>query len=207
MIGLAAGTLVAGFTFAGAAPAAPGFGHRHHLCRHCRVLLDGGEPGFYGDLPYGGANPPFDFGGGYDGRDLPFQWDLGRAPSVGNVPYPEGFALTVPVGPDEQPAKTAPLDRYVDVAHALGRCWSSALAGGRWTDATLRVSFKRDGAVNGVPRVVHVSDAADRQTESGVRTSLLQALTHCAPLPFSPSLGKAVAGQIFAIRFVQTRNS
>lgn len=208
VIGLCAGTLVAGVAFA--AVASPGFGHRHHLCRHCRlpVEIDGGDQGSVADLPYGGAYHPFDGGGGSDERDIPFQWDFGRAPSFGDIPYPEGFALTVPVGPDEQlAARSGSLDRYVDVANALGRCWSSALAGGHWTDATLRVSFKRDGAVNGVPRVVHVSNAADAQTESGVRNSLLQALTHCAPLPFSPSLGKAVAGQIFAIRFVQTRNS
>ncbi len=146
---------------------------------------------------------------------IPFQWDWDggapeSAPPSSEVPYPQGFVLTVPVTPGSasaQPRDT--LNRYVEVGAALGRCWSGLLepADAHWQDLTLRVSFKRDGTVNGIPRIVHVSDPADPQADARGRASLLSALGHCTPLPLSPSLGRAIAGQIFAIRFVQQRNS
>lgn len=146
-----------------------------------------------------------------DATAIPFQWDDGAEGSPEIAPYPQGFALTVPVTPGATPpagAGTA-LDRYADVAPALGRCWSPLLdaADARWRDVTLRVSFRRDGSVNGVPRIVHVSGPADPEATARGRRSLLAALDRCTPLAFTPALGRAIAGQIFAIRFVQQRTS
>lgn len=142
--------------------------------------------------------------------DIPFQWDNGASlpPEIG--PFPQGFALTVPVAPGQvAQAPLATLERYADVAVALGRCWATALhpEDARWRDVTLRVSFKRDGTVNGMARVSHVSGADNDEAGRRGTTSLLAALPRCTPLPFSPSLGRAIAGQVFAIRFVQQRNS
>ena len=135
--------------------------------------------------------------------DVPWGWDDNELPPADNPPLPQGFALTVPI-PVRGPA-AATLDRYGQVGEALGRCWDPAAAVGprRWGATTLRVSFKRDGTVNGVPRVVYVADSADPEARSGVRSSLLAALDQCTPLHVSPSLGQAIAGQIFAIRFIQ----
>ena len=148
---------------------------------------------------------------GLDDGGLPFGWDEGAQDPPEIAPYPQGFVLTVPVTPGALapgPADYA-IDRYAQVAPALGRCWSPLLdaADAKWRDVTLRVSFRRDGTVNGVPRIVHVSSPADPDAMERGRRSLLAALDHCTPLPFTPALGRAVAGQIFAIRFVQQRNS
>lgn len=170
--------------------------------------MQGGAALLLATLLWGEAGPA----NAYDVRcpdcdDIPFSWDTAAPPPVA-APYPQGFALTVPVTPGVAAAPPARIERYADIATALGRCWSPLLssADARWRDVTLRVSFKRDGSVNGLPRIVHVSDAANAEAGAQARTSLLGALGHCTPLALTSSLGQAIAGQIFAIRFVQQRN-
>lgn len=146
-----------------------------------------------------------------DPTGLPFGWDEGAQAPPEIAPFPQGFVLTVLVTPSAIPTRDGghALDRYAEVAPALGRCWSPLLevADAKWRDVTLRVSFRRDGSVNGKPRIVHVSAPADPDAVDRGRRSLLAALDHCTPLPFTPALGRAIAGQIFAIRFVQQRTS
>ena len=142
--------------------------------------------------------------------DIPWAWDDDRLPPPENPPYPQGFVLTVQVPPDGRATGNGerPLSRYPQIAEALGRCWDpSAVVGDRhWGAITVRVSFKRNGSVNGVPRITYVDRLADKSVDADLRRSLLAALARCAPLPFSGSLGGAVAGQIFTIRFVQKGN-
>ena len=138
--------------------------------------------------------------------DIPFGWEDGNSFSD-NPPLPEGFVLTVQVGASHSgssPASSA-LDRYSDVARALGACWDPAevVGAGRWGAVTLRASFKRDGTINGVPRVVALSPEAEPAKVADLKASLMAALSRCTPLHFTPALGNAIAGQIFAIRFVQ----
>ncbi len=140
---------------------------------------------------------------------IPWQWDDNQIPPQDNPPLPQGFELTVPIRSDRQDSGSspndAPLNRYREVGDALGRCWNPAPAVGNqhWGEITLRVSFKRNGAVNGIPRVVYVPETVDARVSADLRRSLLTALSQCSPLNFSPSLGNAIAGQIFAIRFTQ----
>ena len=94
----------------------------------------------------------------------------------------------------------ATLGRFVEVGPALGRC-VAPLPGLAWGAATLRVSFRRDGSVLGEPRVPY-SDAASADQKTALAHSLLDGLKRCTPLPLSPSLGAAVAGEIFAVRFI-----
>ena len=139
--------------------------------------------------------------------DIPWAWDDAPPPPVAPF-YPQGFALTVPLRPNRPgpgPASHPVLTRYRDVGDALGMCWNpdADLRSGHWHEVTLRTSFKRDGTVNGVPRVVYVSATAEPKTRESLAASLLAALSACTPLNVSPSLGNAIAGQIFAIRFIQ----
>ena len=135
---------------------------------------------------------------------LPWGWDDEPAPPV-EPSYPQGFVLTIqmPPGPARRPGSV--LNRYPEIGAALSACWdpSAAVGGARWGAITLRVSFKRDGSVNGIPKIVYVAGEADKSVDADLRRSLLEALAHCTPLALSPSLGQAIAGQIFAIRFTQ----
>ena len=115
---------------------------------------------------------------------------------------PQGFTLTVAMGPGPIPPPPSPLTRYPQVATALGACWRPPAASddANWTDITMRVSFRRNGSVNGTPRIPYVG-AGTAQAKADLAESLLGALRACVPLPFSPSLGSAIAGEIYAIRF------
>lgn len=111
-----------------------------------------------------------------------------------------GFHFSVNVGLGQTFAVPPTLTRFIQVGQALGRCFTPPTTFA-WGSVTLRVAFKRDGTVFGVPRVPY-SDAATSDQKTELADSLLAGLKHCAPLPISASLGSAVAGEIFAIRFI-----
>ena len=118
-----------------------------------------------------------------------------------NLPaFAHGFHLDVKVGAGQAFEVPPRLNRFVEVGQALGRCFAVP-DGFTWGSVTLRVAFKRDGSVFGSPRVPY-SDAATPDQKSELARSLLAGLKSCTPLPLSPSLGAAVAGEIFAIRFI-----
>jgi hypothetical protein len=90
------------------------------------------------------------------------------------------------------------LIRPRQIAEHLAACWRPPAAG---SEVTVRVSFNRQGAVIGKPRVTYVKpgQGADRASVVG---SLEQAFDRCAPLRLSADLGSAIAGRPFAIRFI-----
>lgn len=122
----------------------------------------------------------------------------GTPPSLPGLAH--GFHLDVKVGAGRSFAAPPVLNRFVEVGQALGRCFAPP-AGLVFGSVTLRVAFRRDGSVFGLPRVPF-SDAATAEGKSELAQSLLAGLKRCAPLPLSPSLGAAVAGEIFAVRFI-----
>jgi hypothetical protein len=182
---------------------------RHHqvLARHPRVLARHYHPLFrHYHVPVQDDHcidcdlPCIDCDGSFGRED--------ETPFSDNPPLPEGFVLTVPVGGDREPDEApspAVLNRYPEVAGALSRCFDPAASLGTrsWGEITLRVSFKRDGSVNGIPRIIYPAAPSDPALATELKSSLLSALAHCTPLHLSPSLGGAIAGQIFAIRFTQ----
>lgn len=123
------------------------------------------------------------------------------------LPLPEGFTMTrsferpagatVRASPDQ-----AAINLPRDVPERLTRCWSPPpVAARRDTQVTVRLSFTRDGAVIGTPATPYLQ-AADEQARRALRASLLAAIKACTPMRFTQSLGRAIAGRIFAIRFV-----
>ena len=124
----------------------------------------------------------------------------------GPLLLPHGFELTEEVGGGGQkPAVPARLNRFTDIGQALAVCFAP-LSSASWSSATLRISFKRDGTVFGQPLLPYI-DAGSEQQKSDLARSLLAALKTCTPLHLSPSLGAAVAGEIFAIRFLHIRTN
>jgi hypothetical protein len=103
-------------------------------------------------------------------------------------------------GPARPPGKV--LQTLREIPAAIGRCWSPPSIDGVG-EITVKLSFRRDGSILGYPRIsyAHAIDEAERR-ELG--QSLAIALAQCGPLPVSPSLGAAIAGRLFAIRFFVT---
>jgi len=117
------------------------------------------------------------------------------------------FALVAAAQPASAQSTAAPADNsgrprietLGDIAPALGKCWTPPVMDGVG-QITVLLSFKRDGSINGLPRITYTR-AVDPEDKRALKESLLAALAACGPLPVSASLGAAIAGRPFAIRF------
>src|SRR5882757_5613077 len=102
----------------------------------------------------------------------------------------------------EAAAEPAQLDTIRDVVLAIHHCWRpppSDKAGP--IDITVIVSFNRAGAILGHPRITYESQEATDNDRLQYRVAVMETLQRCTPLPFTESLGGAVAGRPFAIPF------
>jgi hypothetical protein len=68
-------------------------------------------------------------------------------------------------------------------------------------DITVIVSFNREGAILGQPRITYESANAGDNDRIAYRIAVMETLQRCAPLPFTEALGGAVAGRPLAVTF------
>lgn len=107
------------------------------------------------------------------------------------------------------PKKPAPeLQTLKDIYAAIQRCYvppsqDQARPGMR---ITVQFTFTRDGELFGKPRILYETPGASPEQQSAYRMAVAAALVRCSPLPFSKSLGQAVAGRVLAMQFVDERN-
>ena len=112
------------------------------------------------------------------------------------------FALTVSARAEPQQ-----LDTIRDVVLWIHRCWRPPpLSQANPIDITVIVSFNREGAILGHPRITYESEQASDNDRLQYRIAVMETLQRCTPLPFTEGLGGAVAGRPFAIPF-RTRKS
>jgi len=94
-----------------------------------------------------------------------------------------------------------------DIETAIRACWipppiELARPG---MQITVLMSFKRDGALLGRPKVTFESVGATDDERLAYRLSVAEMLKRCTPLPFTEALGSAVAGRPFKTRFRDDR--
>jgi hypothetical protein len=107
------------------------------------------------------------------------------------------LALTAPAAAEPQQ-----LDTIRDLLLAIHQCWRPPPLGkANPIDITVMVSFNRAGAILGHPRISYESEQADDNDRIQYRIAVMETLQRCTPLPFTESLGGAVAGRPFAIPF------
>ncbi|OMI07879.1 hypothetical protein BSN85_18985 [Bradyrhizobium brasilense] len=107
------------------------------------------------------------------------------------------LTLTAPVQ-----AEPEQLNTIKDVVLAIHRCWRPPPADkAGQIDITVIVSFNREGAILGHPRISYESQEATDNDRIAYRIAVMETLQRCTPLPFTESLGGAVAGRPFAIPF------
>jgi len=105
-------------------------------------------------------------------------------------------------------AVAEPLDSIKDVVERLHQCWKAPpRSQARPMDITVRLSFTREGAILGRPRITYETEGASDDDRLAYRIAVMEALQRCTPLPFSEGLGGAVAGRPFAIRFWTRKTS
>jgi hypothetical protein len=94
------------------------------------------------------------------------------------------------------------LDSIRDVLARLHSCWKPPPASqANSMDITVIVSFNREGAILGRPRITHESENASDNDRLKYRVAVMETLQRCTPLPFTEALGGAIAGRPFAVPF------
>jgi hypothetical protein len=89
-----------------------------------------------------------------------------------------------------------------EIGPAIRACFQTPKGIGPYT-VTIRVSFNRWGAIIGKPDVTFSKFEADTEDKQQVAGALAISIRACTPLPFTDSLGRAVAGGIFTFRFTR----
>ena len=133
-----------------------------------------------------------------------------------NVPTDKGlrlaFILAPQGGPTSQPPMavaprpgTRKLNSIREVLDALRSCFAGAVAPDTELGlaATIRFSFTRSGDILGEPRFTYVQSGIPAGMKHNFEQAIGHALIACAPLPFTDSLGGALAGRPFSIRVVK----
>ena len=99
-------------------------------------------------------------------------------------------------------AQPQQLDTLKDVFDKLHSCWEPPPASrASPMDITVVVSFNREGAILGQPRITYESKNASDNDRLAYRIAVMETLQRCTPLPFTEGLGGAVAGRPFAVPF------
>src|ERR1700744_570925 len=100
-----------------------------------------------------------------------------------------------------QPVDAQPpmVTRGHGIARGIAACWRPPHDDDQ---VTVRLSFTRDGAVIGDPRIVYARSSGGRADDAALADSMLTAIRECTPLNFSARPGSAIAGQVLDIRFI-----
>src|SRR5205809_194121 len=99
-------------------------------------------------------------------------------------------------------AEAQQLDTIKDVFMRLHSCWKPPpLSQANPIDITVIVSFNREGAILGHPRITYESENASDNDRLKYRIAVMETLQRCAPLPFTEGLGGAVARRPLAVPF------
>ena len=111
-------------------------------------------------------------------------------------------ALLLPSWTGSALAEPARLDTIRDVVVRLHSCWTPPpRSRANPIDITVVVSFNRQGAILGRPKITHESEQASDNDRLMHRVAVMEALQRCTPLPFTAALGGAIAGRPLAIPF------
>jgi hypothetical protein len=94
------------------------------------------------------------------------------------------------------------LNTIRDVFAKLHSCWKPPpRSRADPIDITVVVSFNREGAILGRPKITHESEQASDNDRLIYRVAVMEALQRCTPLPFTEALGGAIAGRPLAVPF------
>ena len=119
------------------------------------------------------------------------------------------LAQNTEVQPRVAPARpTHELNTLKDIYDAVRRCYrppsrDQSFPGMR---ITVEFTYTRAGDLFGKPHILFETAGISPHHQSAYRAAVAAGLVRCAHLPFSESLGSAVAGRILAIQFFDERN-
>jgi hypothetical protein len=111
------------------------------------------------------------------------------------------IVVALALGAPAQDAEAQPpaVARVHGIATGIAACWRPPHDDDQ---VTARVSFTREGAVIGEPKIVFARSSGGPADDAALADSMLAAIRDCTPLRFSARLGSAIAGQVLNIRFI-----
>jgi hypothetical protein len=100
-------------------------------------------------------------------------------------------------------AEPAQVNSIRDVIAKLRTCWRPPPPSRANPDIDITVifSFKRNGEILGRPKITYESEQATDNDRLEYRIAAMEALQRCTPMPFTESMGGAIAGRPFAVQF------
>ena len=113
-------------------------------------------------------------------------------------------------GSNPRPVRPSALINNLDeLMAALVGCWSPPPLDTKRQplDLTFQVSFKRSGELFGKPRTIDFPRPVTDEERQIYYTAVAEAIDRCSRMPFTDSMGGAVAGRPFRINFLDRRNS
>jgi hypothetical protein len=89
-----------------------------------------------------------------------------------------------------------------DVIERLYSCWKPPpMSVANPMDITVSFSFNRAGLILGKPRITYESARATDNDRLAYRVAVMEALQRCTPMPFTETMGGAIAGYPFRVQF------
>jgi hypothetical protein len=109
---------------------------------------------------------------------------------------------------DRAAAQNDKVNSIAEMFARLKGCWKSPdlRAGDPGMQITVLLSFKRNGDLLGRPRITFESQTASDDERIVYRTAVMETLQRCTPMPFTDSMGGAIAGRPLTMRFDDRRN-
>lgn len=105
------------------------------------------------------------------------------------------------------PTPQPDLNTLKDLFAALRACWRPPSRGLARADMeiTVRISFKRSGAIFGAPRVTFATPGIPLDVRDLYRNAVADSLAACTPFTFTDAFGNAVAGRPILVRYIDNR--
>lgn len=104
-------------------------------------------------------------------------------------------------------AHAKPANTLNQMFNQLGQCLKmQGLALQPGSKITLRFSLKRDGSLNGEPRITYAKLPDNEEDRKRDASTITASLGHCLPMSISDALGGAIAGQPLSVMLSGTSN-
>ena len=127
-----------------------------------------------------------------------------------NAALAQRITLAIEIrGTNANPARpAAPVNTLQELAAALAACWSPPPPDRERgpVDVIFQVSFKRSGELFGKPRIVEFVRPVTPEERGRYYAAVAEAIDRCSPMPFTETMGGAVAGRVFRVNFIDMRN-
>jgi hypothetical protein len=122
----------------------------------------------------------------------------------------QGMIFTITIrGPNLQPVRPqTPVNTLQELMRALAGCWSPPQLdpAGESLDVTFQISFKLSGELFGTPQVIIFPRPVTAEQRERYSRAVAEALELYSQMPFTETMGAAVAGRVFRVNLIDARN-